>query len=336
MKLTKILESILSELNIPKPEDAYKFDRIASKNLGYGDYYKYAYTNVKGDPMEVTVISQKNPKYPGLTFYVAFGPDETAQGTKTDFIPDLDNEDPDDEEKKYNIKTGAGDVLKVLATVVQAVKNTANKVGGMDKVYAMAWSPADKKRKNVYDYYVQTLFPNFKKDLAASSSSFQHYINQDFKGKELTEIGDASKQPYPFKLVIDDIYEREYIFSTDSGFQYEVEVETIEGDPMEPVIARVGFGVIDDTDEVSYVKQTGENDVYRIMSTITSIVKKDLRSNSADFIEFSPSKRQVKDIDQDPMANVRTQLYSRYIKSQFPNSEVQVDDYGDIRVNLNN
>lgn len=335
MKLTKILESILSELNIPKPEDAYKFDRIASKNLGYGDYYKYAYTNVKGDPMEVTVISQKNPKYPGLTFYVAFGPDETAQGTKTDFIPDLDSEDPDDEEKKYNIKTGAGDVLKVLATVVQAVKNTANKVGGMDKIYAMAWSPADKKRKNVYDYYVQTLFPNFKKDLAASSSSFQHYINQDFKGKELTEIGDASKQPYgPIDTLTDDEGERQYGFSTDSGTIYEVKVETY-AKPGKPIKAIVSFGIIDEDGEISYDAQTGENDIYRIMSTILTIVKKDLKSNPADAIVFVPSKREGGNKDKDSMSNVRTKLYSRYIKAHWPNAEITRTIPGDIVVNLN-
>jgi len=182
MKLRKILESIVKELNIPKPEDAYKFDKIASKDLGYGAFYKYAYTNVKGDPMEVTVLSTKMSNNPGVTFYVAFGPDETAQGTKSDFIPDPGDEDPDEEEK-YNIKTGAGDLLKVLATVVQAVKNTANKVGGMDKVYEMAWTPADKKRKNIYDHYVTTLFPSFEKH-STKGSSFQYYINKDFKEKK--------------------------------------------------------------------------------------------------------------------------------------------------------
>jgi hypothetical protein len=336
MKLTKILESILGELNIPKPEDAYKFDSVKSKDLGYGVYYTYIYTNIKGDQMEITVLlsNARNSTTPGPILYVAFG----KYNPSKDQDEEESEESEEEEEKKYKEKTGANDMLKVMATAVEAIKQTSKKIGGMDNVYAISFSPSDKKRKNIYNHYIETLFPDFDKQTEKSYQfSFTKFVNKNFKPKKkLSEIGDASRQPYPFKLVIDDIYEREYIFSTDSGFQYEVEVETIEGDPMEPVIARVGFGVIDDTDEVSYVKQTGENDVYRIMSTITSIVKKDLRSNSADFIEFSPSKRQDKDIDQDPMANVRTQLYSRYIKSQFPNSEVQVDDYGDIRVNLNN
>jgi hypothetical protein len=69
------------------------------------------------------------------------------------------------------------------------------------------------------------------------------------------------------------------------------------------------------------------------MSTIVEIVKKDLESNDADIIEFSPSKRKG-DRDQDPMSNVRTQLYSRYIKGQFPNAEVTQTTLGDIRVIL--
>ena len=73
MKLRQLLEELTLELNVPQPKDAYKFDKIASKNLGYGDYYKYAYTNINEDPMEVTVLVSKKPKDPGITLYVAFG-----------------------------------------------------------------------------------------------------------------------------------------------------------------------------------------------------------------------------------------------------------------------
>jgi hypothetical protein len=68
------------------------------------------------------------------------------------------------------------------------------------------------------------------------------------------------------------------------------------------------------------------------MATIVAIVKKDLKSNHTDILEFSPSKRAG---DKDPMSNVRTKLYSRYIKGQFPNAEVTKTLHGDIRVNLN-
>ena len=150
----------------------------------------------------------------------------------------------------------------------------------------------------------------------------------------MSEIGDASKEPYgPIDTITDDEAERQYGFTTDSGTIYEVKVETFYRGPMSPVIARVQFGIVGEDGDISYDAQTGENDIYKIMATIVAVVKKDLESNHADIINFSPSKRQG-DKDQDPMSNVRTQLYSRYIKGQFPNAEVEADDYGDIRVYL--
>ena len=151
----------------------------------------------------------------------------------------------------------------------------------------------------------------------------------------LKEIGDASKEPYgPIDVITDDEAERQYGFSTDSGTIYEVKVETFYQGPTRPVIARVLFGIIEQDGDISYDAQTGENDIYRIMSTIVEIVKKDLKSNHADIIEFSPSKREG-DKDKDPMSNVRTKLYSKYIKGQFPNAEVTQTIHGDIRVILN-
>jgi hypothetical protein len=149
-----------------------------------------------------------------------------------------------------------------------------------------------------------------------------------------TEIGDSTKEPYgPIDLITDDEAERQYGFSTDSGIIYEVKVETFYRGEGKPVIARVQFGIIDEDGVISFDTHTGENDIYRIMSTIVSIVKKDLQENHADIIEFSPSKREGSK-DKDPMSNVRTQLYSRYIKGQFPNAQVTRTIPGDIQVKL--
>jgi hypothetical protein len=326
MKLRQLLEDLTLELNMPKPEDAYKFDKIASKNLGYGDYYKYAYTNVKGDPMEVTVMSTKNPKNPGLTFYVAFGEDITAQGTKTDFIPDPSDED-EDEEAKYDQKTGAGDTLKVLATVVQAIKNTANKVGGMDKVYDMAWAPSDKKRKNVYDYYVQTLFPDFKKS-STEESKFQTYVNQNFIGKKVNEFGLVSEKmkPYPFRTELDEEEFRIYTFKTDSGLNYKVELmEEVDYDL--GMVLYITFGTYnkdeedDDFGEPNQNVVTNKGEQYRVMNTIAAIIKEDLAINQyIKYITFNPAKRS-KDVN----SNAREKMYMKYIQGRLPNAK-QIED----------
>jgi hypothetical protein len=328
MKLRQLLEDLTLELNMPKPEDAYKFDKIASKDLGYGDYYKYAYTNVKGDPMEITVLVSKKPKDPGITLYVAFAADTTAQGTKGDFIPDPGDEDPDDE-TKYDQKTGAGDVLKVLATVVQAVKNTANKVGGMDKIYAMAWSPTDPKRMNVYDHYVQTLFPTFKKNEEASKHSFKYYINQDFKDKKkVNEIGLESEKmrPYPFKTVEDGEDHRKYSFKTDSGLNYMVELDE-EVDDEYGMVLYINFGTYnegEENDDFGGPNQnvvTNKGEQYRVMNTLAAIIKEDLAINSyIKYITFNPAKR-----NKDVNSNAREKMYMKYIQGRLPNAK-QIED----------
>ena len=326
MKLRQILEQLTLELNTPKPEDAYKFDKIASKDLGYGTYYKYAYTNINGDPMEVTIVSTKQPRDPGITFYVAFGPDETAQGTKSDFIPDPGDEDPDYEEK-YSIKTGAQDTLKVLATVVQAVKNTATKIGGMDKVYQMAWQPSDKKRKSVYDYYVQTLFSDFKKN-STEESQFQSYINKNFKGKKVNEIGlDTEKmKPYRFTTVEDEEEFRTYTFKTDSGLNYKVELME-EEDGEYGMVLYINFGTYnedeedDDFGEPNQNVVTNKGEQYRVMNTLAAIVKEDLAINQyIKYITFNPAKR-----DKDVNSNARQKMYMKYIQGRLPNAK-QIED----------
>ena len=187
MKLSKILESILDELNVPKPEDAYKFYKIEKKDLGYGTMYRYVYENVNGDLMEISNLVTKDPKDPGKSIYIAFKKYDPNE-------PDEEEYDNDEEqEKKYSEKTGANDFIKVLATVVQAVRNTMNKEGGDKNIYSILFSPADKKRKNIYNHYIDTLFPDFKKDLRSSSSSFTKFINKNFKDKKaVNEIGDLS------------------------------------------------------------------------------------------------------------------------------------------------
>jgi|688.fasta_scaffold206103_3 hypothetical protein len=369
MKLRQLLEELTLELNVPQPKDAYKFDKIASKNLGYGDYYKYAYTNINEDPMEVTVLVSKKPKDPGITLYVAFGADTTAQGTKSDFIPDPGDENPNDEDK-YDEKTGAGDTLKVLATVVQAVKNTAEKVGGMDKVYAMAWAPSDKKRDTIYDYYVETLFPTFEKNKEASKHSFKYYINKDFKGKKVNEIGLEKEKidSYVFKTEEDMEDYRLYSFKTPSGLLYAVELEEydpVEG-PMEvsklilygdeldssipddqkrrleSTVLIVTFGVIDESDDTNSVGSnqnivTNKGELYRVMNTVTAIVKEDLAINQyIKYIAFNPAKRtttnpkSTKVRDTDLSSNSRANLYTKYILGRLPNAEIIPNNMFDV------
>jgi len=201
MNLRKLLSEVLSELNLPKPEDAYPFDGINKSQEKEGPnanatMYSYRYTNNNEDDMEITVRCEKvtDLNDPGLLrpkMTVAFSKYEKepsegemyARMLRRDDDEEEYGDDPDDE-RKYSEKTGANDFIKVLATVVEAVKKTADDYAkGIDNVYEIAFAPSDKKRKNVYDHYIQSLFPDWKKDLTKTSNSWVYLINKNYKGK---------------------------------------------------------------------------------------------------------------------------------------------------------
>lgn len=328
MKLRDLLEQLTLELNMPKPEDAYDFDNIEVKDMGYGNYYKYTYTNSQGDEMEVTNLvspptvhlTTSSKAQPGKAIYIAFGlyEEEEEDGYR----------DEESEERKYKAMTGAGDMIKVLATVVEATKQTIKKEGGEDKIYAIKFAPSDIKRKNIYDHYITSLFPNFKKDLNSSSAAFTSFVNQDFKGKEVNEVGGESEKmaPYRFKNVEDEEEFRTYLFKTDSGLDYQVDLEEIEDDEYGMVL-NINFGVVDEEELTGPIQNlvTNKGELYRVMNTIAAVIREDLAINSyIKYITFNPAKRQDKDTD----SNARGKLYMKYIQGRLPNAkEVQSDRF---------
>ena len=327
MKLRDLLEQLTVELNVPKPEDAYPFEKEIKTNLGYGDFYVYPFENSKGDQMEVSALITKFPKEPGKSIFIAFGLHD----------PNRDLEAPPDdeeEEKKYKTQTGAGDMLKVMATVVEAIRRTMKKEGGEDNIYAIRYEPADKRRKNIYDHYIQTLFPKFKK-LSGSTSNFTIFVNQDFKGKEINEIGlDSEKmKPYRFTTVEDEEDRRVYTFKTDSGLNYMVELDEEESEEY-GIVLYINFGVVDEEEITMGSNQnvvTNKGEQYRVMNTLAAIIKEDLAINAyIKYITFNPAKRnlpnpisgKVRDTDSN---NSRSKLYIKYIQGRLPNAKV-IDD----------
>jgi hypothetical protein len=331
-----------------------KFNPKGSIEIELGDKMEIT-TSVQ--PPTVSPITGKKTS-PGKTMFVAFGK----------YDKDDEPEDQDEEERKYKTMTGAGDLIKVMATVVEAIRQTAEKEGGMNSIYKMAWAPADKRRKNIYDLYVKTLFPSFEKDLSASSTSFQQYINKDFKGKEVNEIGLEKEKmsSYPFKTEEDGEGRRVYSFETDSGLDYMVELEEYDpvdgpmevsklilyGDELdssipddqkrrlESTVLIVTFGVVDEEDITMGSNQnvvTNKGELYGVMNTVASIIKEDLAINQyIKYIAFNPAKRSEinpksnKVRDTNLSSNSRANLYIKYILGRLPNAEIIPNNMFDV------
>lgn len=329
MKLSDILLEIVSELNVPKPEDAYKFYKITKKDLGYGTMHTYVYENVNGDLMEISNMVTKLPKEPGKSIYLAFKKYDPNEPEEQDY----DTEE--EEERKYSEKTGAGDLIKVLATVVQATKNTMKKEGGEDKIYAIKFSPSDNKRANIYLHYIKTLFPNFEEEKGIESK-FTTFVNKNFKKKVVSEIGDSTKG-YPYQLDYSkgvmhspkgDAY-AEYSFKDNNDTEYAVEIYNEEG------YLDIEFSIPYESPtgiETGRLATSNLRDQYRVMGTIVNIVK--------DILE-KDKKNQIKGVAYNPMfknkersgplsgypkdskeaINQRDKLYRAYIEKLKPGTK---------------
>lgn len=122
----------------------------------------------------------------------------------------------------------------------------------------------------------------------------------------LREVGEATSKPYKYDLysVFDDM--RVYGFDTDKGTMYTVELEQ----PTDKNnILDVSFYPVDeeDPDNEDFTVNTNKGELYRVMSTVVSIVREDLAKHP-----------EIEELVFTPTSLTRGSLYISYIKHAFP------------------
>jgi hypothetical protein len=155
-------------------------------------------------------------------------------------------------------------------------------------------------------------------------SELKQIIKEELS-KIIGEIGEATSNPYSYKLTYEDGNNEDegyytYEFETNSGTKYEVSVklsttyrEKSGGKNTKEIV--VAFK----TKNGEYEDVTQENDSYRIMATVIQIVKDYLKETpDVDIIEFSPAKSKDND-------SRRENMYKAYISKQLPGSKVSVN-----------
>jgi hypothetical protein len=144
---------------------------------------------------------------------------------------------------------------------------------------------------------------------------------------EINEVGGESEKmaPYRFKNVEDEEEFRTYLFKTDSGLDYQVDLEEIEDDEYGMVL-NINFGVVDEEELTGPIQNlvTNKGELYRVMNTIAAVIREDLAINQyIKYITYNPAKR-----DKDTDSNARGKLYMKYIQGRIPNAkEVQSDRF---------
>lgn len=139
----------------------------------------------------------------------------------------------------------------------------------------------------------------------------------------ISEIGEGSIKPYKWKEVDQEgrfVYIR---FTTDSGTEYEVDLEHLEiDDPNDEDMSVISMGVEfmakrKGEEGFSAKVVTNEGGALKIMSTVADIVKKYLKNRifkDAEYLLYTPSKKSGEEVTD----TQRHQLYTKFIKHAIP------------------
>ena len=142
----------------------------------------------------------------------------------------------------------------------------------------------------------------------------------------LNEVGEASTTPYKWEEEYTDDMTTVVRFETESGLEYNVELErdVYEGIPILEVEFVAGMMDPDTGGTMSSKITTNRGELFKVMSTIVDIIKYYVKNTEAQGVTYSPSKKG----DETISTNQRNALYKAFLKKQVPGVKFEEDsDY---------
>ena len=227
-----------------------------------------------------------------------------------------------DEGSSAKIVVNKGEMYRVMSTIADIIKTYIKK----SKSQAILYSPSKKsdeedfgtQRDNLYRAFISKAFPGvkFKQDgeIVAAILPGNGIIN---------EVGEANLKPYKWKEVDREgwfVYTR---FITDNETQYDVNLETTyikdpsdflndESNPIKTL--EISFGAKPKGAEGSSDKiVVNKGEMYKVMSTITDIVKHYIKKFKSQAVTYSPAKKGNEDF-----GTQRDSLYKAFISKALP------------------
>lgn len=221
--------------------------------------------------------------------------------------------------------------------MVEAVKRTANDLGGMQNVREILVQSDDPKRLNVYAHYAGTLFPDFKAEKVGSWIEMKNkkYNPED---KQLREIGETTAKPYLLTKLDESVYYVTWGFKTDSGTEYKIVIgKNFRGEDPESEEERdeneleflVSFGVVSQGTVDFEAEFKDVKNLFRVMATVIKAVKISIEDEEDESgipvtkIVIEPTKREINTPGSagpvyDKSDTRRADLYMRFIQKQMP------------------
>jgi hypothetical protein len=143
--------------------------------------------------------------------------------------------------------------------------------------------------------------------------------------ENLNEVGEATLKPYKWKEVDMNGWVTYTEFTTENGTEYKVDLTTtnyIDNDLNNSKALEVEFSAKPKGAEGSSTKIiVNKGEMYRVMSTITAIIKHYIKKFKAKAIMYSPSKKS----DEEDFGTQRDNLYKAFITKAIPGIKFEKD-----------
>ena len=196
--------------------------------------------------------------------------------------------------------------------------------GNLDKV--LDFFPQDLSREEI-----SAVLADLKDKIVSEilADNIEGYINNYFNKEDtINEIGDLSQEPYKWSAFdkakdSSDTYTY-YDFSTDNGTKYQVVFNReVFGKTVNYDMSFVAKGK--NGKEFSTDALTGDNEPFKIMSTIVDITREQIKkAGDVEFITFEPTKGKTG--EEGAKDSTRGKLYKIIIKKNFPKANVSGTD----------
>lgn len=225
-------------------------------------------------------------------------------------------------------ETNKGELFKIMSTVVNEIKKYIDK---HPNTKGIIYAPADKnskltktidnQRNNLYKAFINKIIPGVEYTNRGASVIAKFPEKENLQEKEtINEVGEANLKPYKWEEVDINGWVTYTEFTTESETEYKVNLTTTTyGSGSDNIKAlEVEFSAKPKGAEGSSTNiVVNKGELYRVMATITAIIKYYVKKFKAEAIMYSPSKK----YDEEDFGLQRDNLYKAFITKAIPGIE---------------
>ena len=294
--------------------------------IGEANALKYKWEEANNDTnfTIATFTTDKNTEYEVTLQRInwAILPKPGKEGRKLDTLEiGFSAKTEDAEEDSDVVVVNKKEMYRVMATITDIIKTYVIKY----KVAAIAYAPAPKRNTEEFGTQRDKLYRAFITKAIPGVEIINDWgtVVAILPDTQINEVGEANLKPYKWEEVDREGYYVYTRFTTDSDTQYDVDLKStnyIDDDLKNLRTIEIEFLAKPKGAEGGSAKiVVNKGELYKVMATITDIVKKYIKKSKAQAIIYSPSKKS----NEENFGVQRDNLYKAFISKAFPGTKFE-------------